>query len=206
MIGDDPCVYINFFPDAASDFEPEAWQDLLQRFGGEPAVALMANVSGRQPGDEQALEFVTDLLTRFSGFAQDEYSEHLWSLEELRAGHQISGHRFFDYHSWYAESRKARTDDVLSSLHDAVLQNIAFDWSARTCALQFSGAPTIGGAFSLIFTEASALVVSSTFSWGPSASVLEAHATADGRFVIAMQSGDTVEVESNHCSLRITSQ
>ena len=36
----------------------------------------------------------------------DEYSSHLWSLAELRAGHRVSGHRFFDYMGWYLE-RKA---------------------------------------------------------------------------------------------------
>ena len=100
----DPCLYINFYRDAPREFEPEDWANLVQRFGGEPAVGVMADVSGRHPGDEQAFDFVTDLLSSFSGAAQDEYTVHLWSLDELRTGYHVSGHPFFDYKGWYAES------------------------------------------------------------------------------------------------------
>jgi hypothetical protein len=66
---------------------------------------VTADVSGRHPGDEQAYGFVDDLLTHFSGSAQDEYKEHLWSLDELRAGHHVFGHRFIDYNGWHAGSK-----------------------------------------------------------------------------------------------------
>ncbi|MEW4568758.1 hypothetical protein AB1L88_12905 [Tautonia sp. JC769] len=101
----DPCLYVNFYRDVSREFDPENWSDLVQRFGGEPAVVVMADVSGRHPGDEQVFDFVTDLLSRFSGSAQDDYTEHLWSLDELRAGFQVSGHPFFDYIGWHAQSQ-----------------------------------------------------------------------------------------------------
>jgi hypothetical protein len=104
-LADDPRLYINVYRAAPGELEPEDWADLVQRFGGEPAVVVIADVSGRHPGDEQTLDFVTDLLTHFSGSAQDEYTEHLWSLGELRAGHYVSGHPFFDYSGRDAESK-----------------------------------------------------------------------------------------------------
>lgn len=102
-VANDPCLYINFLNEGFRELEPEDWLRLKQEFRGEPAVWVMADVSGRHPGDEQVFDFVTDLLGRFSGSAQDEYTEHLWSLDELRAGSRVMGHPFFDYKGWYAE-------------------------------------------------------------------------------------------------------
>ncbi|WP_145361093.1 hypothetical protein [Alienimonas californiensis] len=101
---DDPCLYINFYRGGPRELGPEGWTDLVRRFGGEPSAGVMADVSGRHPGDEQVFDFVTSLLAIFSGSAQDEYTEHLWSLDELRSGQLVSGHPFFDYSGWYAES------------------------------------------------------------------------------------------------------
>jgi len=71
--------------------------------GGEPAVGVIADVSGRHPGDEQVAAFVSGLLARFAGAAMDEYTTHLWSLAELRGGHRVQEHPFFDYSGWFAE-------------------------------------------------------------------------------------------------------
>jgi hypothetical protein len=101
--GNGPCLYINFYRDLSRECGPEEYANLTHRFGGEPTVAVMADVSGRYPGDEQALEFATGLLRRFSGAAMDDYTEYLWSLAELQAGHHILGHKFFDCNGWYAE-------------------------------------------------------------------------------------------------------
>ena len=107
LCGEDPCLYIDFYRDAHREYEPEEWADLVGRFGGEPVVGVVADVSGRHPGSEQTSAFVIDLLGRFSGAAMDEYSSHLWSLAELRAGHLVSGHRFFDYKGWFVEPEAA---------------------------------------------------------------------------------------------------
>lgn len=101
----DPRLYIDFHRDWATELERDARDTLVQRFGGEPAVVVMADVSGRHPGDEHAFGVVDDLLTHFSASAQDDYTEHLWSLEELRAGHHVFGFRFFDYNGWHARSK-----------------------------------------------------------------------------------------------------
>jgi hypothetical protein len=91
------CLYIGFYRDHAAEFEPEHLEALLRAFGGRVPVSLVADVSGRWPGDEQVRDFVRTFLTRFGGFAQDDYSEHLWSLEEVLNGTRVEGHPFFDY-------------------------------------------------------------------------------------------------------------
>lgn len=99
----DPHLYIDLYHDGPREHEPEEWADITCRLGGEPVVGVIANVTGRHPGDKQVAEFVTDLLARFHGGAMDEYTTHLWSLAELRAGRHIEGHPFFDYNGWYVE-------------------------------------------------------------------------------------------------------
>ena len=103
LVDGDAYHYIDFYRAGPREHEPEDWANIVQQFGGEPAVSVGADVSGRHPGDEQAAEFVADLLTWFSGAAMDDYTDHLWSLAELRAGHRVAGHPFFDYKGWYAE-------------------------------------------------------------------------------------------------------
>ena len=105
FVGGDACLYINLYRDGPREHEPEAWADIVRRFGGEPAVGVIADVSGRYPGAEQVADFVSGLLTRFSGAAMDEYTTHQWSLAELRAGQRVGGHPFFDYNGWFAEER-----------------------------------------------------------------------------------------------------
>jgi hypothetical protein len=101
--GDGAFLYITFYQDLSVECDPEEYADLTGRFGGEPAVAIMADVSGRIPGDEQAFGFVTGLQGHFRGAAMDDFTTHLWSLDELRAEHLVSGHRFFDDNGWYDE-------------------------------------------------------------------------------------------------------
>ena len=77
LVNGDAHLYICFYRDGPSQHEPEEWANIVQQFGGEPAVSVGADVSGRHPGDEQVAEFVADLLTRFSGAAMDDYTDHL---------------------------------------------------------------------------------------------------------------------------------
>jgi hypothetical protein len=107
-VGGDPCLYIHFCRDGPREHEPDEWADILQRFGGEPAVAVIAFVSGRHPGDEQVAAFVGGFLSRFSGAAMDEDTLHLWSLAEVQNGHLVEGHPFFDYNGWFAEDERRR--------------------------------------------------------------------------------------------------
>ncbi|WP_437540127.1 hypothetical protein WME79_41175 [Sorangium sp. So ce726] len=106
FVAGDACLYINLYRDGPREDEPEDWADIVQRFGGEPAVGVIADVSGRHPGDEQVAAFVAGLLSRFSGAAMDDYTPHLWSLNELRGGHRVRGHPFFDYNGWFAEKSR----------------------------------------------------------------------------------------------------
>lgn len=97
-------------------------------------------------------------------------------------------------------------DDLLSKLHDAVLLKIEHDWESRTCKLYFRGSPMIGEPFVLEFQSVDRVEFSSSFPWGPSASVLEAVTLGQESVTITMQSGDTVVVHSPNYSLKRTNQ
>ena len=89
----------------------------------------------------------------------------------------------------------------LAHLHDATLRAIHVDWTARTCELEFAGAPSSLSPFSITFREVTAISIPMTTPWGPSASVLAARSDG-GRHLFEMQSGDVVEITAAHCDAR----
>jgi hypothetical protein len=102
LVHEDACLYIDFYRERPVEFEPEDWADVVRRFGGAPAVEVIAMVSGRHAADAEVTQFITGLLSQFDGAGMDEYSTHLWSLDELRGAHRVQGHPFFDYNGWFA--------------------------------------------------------------------------------------------------------
>jgi hypothetical protein len=98
LVDGDPCLYIDHYRDHVVELEPADLDQLKERFSGRLPVSLIANVSGRHNGAEQVHHFVEALLTCWSGVAQDNYSDHLWTLPEIRAGTAIEGRLFFREH------------------------------------------------------------------------------------------------------------
>jgi hypothetical protein len=105
----DPVLYIDFYRDLDHEFEIEDWLAVCESLGGSPTVSLVADVSGRYPGDEEVRSFVSLLLGAFEGVAQDDYSPHCWTREQVMTGHAVQGHPFFDYNGWYHEARGAES-------------------------------------------------------------------------------------------------
>jgi hypothetical protein len=44
-INDDPFLYIDFLPSNWSDIDPDHWKEFQGQFGGEPAVAVTADIT-----------------------------------------------------------------------------------------------------------------------------------------------------------------
>ncbi len=76
---------------------------LDRALGRRPELSVVADVSGRVPGDVEVRAFVECLLTRFQGVADDEFAEHCWTLSEIRSGAKVQGHHFFDYEGWHLQ-------------------------------------------------------------------------------------------------------
>lgn len=100
----DPCLYIHVSAYDADEHEPGEAAEFARQCGAPPAVEVTAHVSGRHPGDGEVRNFLSDLLTRFGGFALDDFTGHVWTLAEIRNNVRVEGHPFFDYRGWY-ESR-----------------------------------------------------------------------------------------------------
>lgn len=62
---------------------------------------MIANVSGRHDGTAEVIRFVTMTLARFPGVASDDYSEHLWTRDEVAQGARFDGLTFFDHRGHY---------------------------------------------------------------------------------------------------------
>lgn len=109
----DPCLYINVDDDnLTADLEPEAHDAIMAALGPEPAVLVTADIPGRHPGDAEVRALLSALLQAYPGFAQDDYSLHQWTLEEVLSGQEINGHPFFDYSGWSKRlNALARSDD-----------------------------------------------------------------------------------------------
>jgi len=90
----------------------------------------------------------------------------------------------------------------LEQLHDASLVAIRFDWSSRTCSLEFAGAPRLLEPFTLTFSGVTELVVPASHPWGSSVSVLSAQDAGAGRYEFQMQSGDTITVVAPNNSFK----
>jgi hypothetical protein len=90
-----PALYIDFYSDHRSELEPAELECLSRAFAGRMPVTVIADVTGRIPGSHEVSSFVTMLLGRWSGFAQDDHSSRLWSIEEILRGDPIDGLVFF---------------------------------------------------------------------------------------------------------------
>ena len=93
---------------------------------------------------------------------------------------------------------------AIQQMHDASLVAIRFDWSTRTCVIEFAGAPSLVEPFAITFNGVTELLVPSGFPWGPSVSVLEVTYQGSGRYDFAMQSGDTITVVAPNNSFKPT--
>ena len=88
------------FPDR-SDWEPDdvARLDIVVP---APSSSLFIRLSGTVPGRQELLRLAIGLLEAVpSSVAEDDYTDHLWTLDELRRGASVEGHPFFDYLGWH---------------------------------------------------------------------------------------------------------
>ena len=94
-----------YLTDSFDDWEPE---DIaaLRRVLRPPSKFVQADVSGRIPGDDVVAELWQALLSAVPrAVVTDDYTNHPWTLAELRSGHRVQGHPFFDYEGWYDETQ-----------------------------------------------------------------------------------------------------
>jgi len=99
-------LYIYFYRDMESEFEVEDRLALVEHFGGnEPTVCVIADVSGSRAGTDEVKEFACTLLQTFTGVATDDYTQHLWTYQEIEENARFAGHPFFDFQGWYDEKK-----------------------------------------------------------------------------------------------------
>lgn len=101
-------VYLRFLEEAGLESELESQASLKSSLGRMPEVSVMADISGRIPGDAEVRHIVAFLLRHFRGVACDDYTTHCWTLDEIEADLHVQGHRFFDYEGWHRESEALR--------------------------------------------------------------------------------------------------
>ena len=94
-------------PAQLGDWEPVE-SAIISDVVGTSAGLVQVDISGRIPGDDEVSEVTLSLLEVSPGArAQDDYTSHLWTVDELRSIAKVEGHPFFDYRGWYAATEFA---------------------------------------------------------------------------------------------------
>ncbi|MFC5185961.1 hypothetical protein [Actinomadura harenae] len=83
-----------------SDWPPEEVTVLDAALGHHPAWAVQIGVPGRVEGTTE-LHHLAELLLAHGGVAMDNYSDHPWTLEEIRSGAVKDGLHFFDFRTFH---------------------------------------------------------------------------------------------------------
>lgn len=93
----DSTLYINFYRDYETEFEPKEYSDLIKKLGMEPSASIAVDVSGKIDGIKEVNSFLMKILEKFDGLVSDDYSDHLWSLREIKDSSIVAGEKFFDF-------------------------------------------------------------------------------------------------------------
>ena len=112
VLGIPHIISVDFYDDWPVDM-PELSELITQRLGAPP-LGVVADISGRVDGSAEATEFCCRFLLRFGGVAMDDYSDHLWTLQELETQTLYRGHHFFDTSGWYRD--RAATCDASTQI------------------------------------------------------------------------------------------
>ncbi len=88
-------------PGFGPDWPPAEIRAIAQQVA--PVTGLVhVDVSGRIPGDDEVRAICVALLALSPrSRAQDDYTSHLWTADEISRGVLAEGHPFFDYRGWY---------------------------------------------------------------------------------------------------------
>lgn len=124
----EPVLFLAFYNDLLIEAEPTELKALEASLGRLPDVTVVADVSGRVPGDKDVRQFAELLLNEFRGVAWDDYTDHCWTLHEIQTDAKVEGHSFFDYEGWYRE-------DCDRKMNFTILEpEVAGGWGPRTIA------------------------------------------------------------------------
>ncbi len=88
------------------DWEPAAMEAVRVALGRLPEWSVVADISGRIPGDEEVWAFVLELLAN-GGVAVDDYSHHCWTRAEVAENSVVNGLTFFDHRTSLHRGREA---------------------------------------------------------------------------------------------------
>jgi hypothetical protein len=93
--GDDVTTWVKFYRDVEFEYDPSVLDRLRRRFSGKLLVSVVADISGRVTGRDEAKTFVGSMLKRWPGVAMDDHSDRFWVLDEVVEEKECDGLKFF---------------------------------------------------------------------------------------------------------------
>jgi hypothetical protein len=89
-----------------SNYDADELRELEAVVGAKPTFQVSIDVSGTADGTKELRELCETLLFRFDGRAFDDYSEHPWTLGEIKSGAKVDGLGFFDFNAYHQRSKR----------------------------------------------------------------------------------------------------
>ena len=127
----DPRLYIHFYNDLYTEYEPSEIEAINSYFEHPPSVAIVAYVSGRHIDNHPEYNFVNLFMSRYKSIADDCLSNHLWTLDEINSGYLVDGHPFFDVLGHYLDFKASnrglnyRNRKILTVIYNQVKTRFA---------------------------------------------------------------------------------
>ncbi|MBK7875866.1 MAG: hypothetical protein IPJ77_08955 [Planctomycetes bacterium] len=96
----DPVFTIRF-PHGNSEFrDAENRNHVAAALGRAPDLTVQFDAGAKHPGHKELRAFLVALFGEFTGVALDDLSQHVWTVDELKADTHVGGFAFADHESW----------------------------------------------------------------------------------------------------------
>lgn len=70
-------------------------------------IIVIIDISGRHNGKIELIEFINNCLLNRNGYVMDDYTYHLWTIDEINGNKLVENHPFFDYNGWYKANKNS---------------------------------------------------------------------------------------------------
>ena len=76
-------------------------------------LCCQIDISGRHEGTPEIKALLSQLFSATRGYAMDDFTNHLWSYDEIENDVSVKGHGFFDNDGWYEENNRKRNNGIV---------------------------------------------------------------------------------------------
>jgi hypothetical protein len=127
---DPKCLYINSWLDDHYCYDELYLDDLtsVELYSNlHQPLAWVVGISRIHDGTPELLDLIKAILSEIPAYVTDNFTDHLWTYEEIVSNTKVQGHSFFDYRGWSRDFRdisKRKAEGELGKLIDLIHRKI----------------------------------------------------------------------------------